>query len=211
MSKGEATKRAVLDEATELASLVGLGGLTIGTLAAATTLSKSGLYAHFASKEALQVEVLEHARERFTDVVMRPTLAARRGEPRLREFFERWLSWQSRGYAGGCIFVDAASEFDDQEGPVRDELVRAERDKLESIVLIVGTAKSEGEFRADVDPEQFAYELEGILLAHHHARRLMRAADADDRARRAFERLLDGCRPTARGLSHDTVGRGSPL
>jgi AcrR family transcriptional regulator len=197
MSKGDDTRTAILDEATELASLVGLGGLTIGTLAAATKLSKSGLYAHFASKEALQVQVLEHARGKFTDVVLRPTLAAPRGEPRLREFFERWLRWQSEAFDGGCIFVDAASEFDDQEGPVRDELVRTERDKLESVTLIVGTAVSEGHFRADVDAAQFAYELEGILLAHHHARRLMRDRGAEARARRAFERLLDDCRAVA--------------
>jgi AcrR family transcriptional regulator len=198
MGKGESTKTAVLEEATELASLVGLGGLTIGTLAAATKLSKSGLYAHFASKESLQVEVLQHARDRFTDVVVRPTLATRRGEPRLREFFDRWLTWQSTAFGGGCVFIDAASEFDDQEGAVRDELVRAERDKLESVVLIVGTAVSEGHFREDVDAEQFAYELEGILFAHHHARRLMRDGMAESRARRAFERLLDSCRPAAR-------------
>ena len=197
MSKGDDTRTAILDEAAELASLVGLGGLTIGTLAAATKLSKSGLYAHFASKEALQVQVLEHARGRFTDVVLRPTLAVPRGEPRLREFFERWLRWQSEAFDGGCLFVDAASEFDDQEGPVRDELVRTERDKLESLTLIVATAVSEGHFRADVDAEQFAYELEGILLAHHHARRLMRDQGAESRARRAFERLLDDCRAVA--------------
>ena len=198
MGKGESTKVAILDEAAELASLVGLGGLTIGTLAAATRLSKSGLYAHFDSKEALQVQVLQHARDRFTDVVMRPTIAAPRGEARVREFFDRWISWQSTAFDGGCIFVDAASEFDDQEGPVRDELVRAERDKLESLTLIVGTAVSEGHFRDDVDPEQFAYELEGIVLAHHHARRLMRDGRAEERARRAFDRLVDDCRPVAR-------------
>jgi len=198
MGKGDTTKQAVLEEAAELASLVGLGGLTIGTLAAATKLSKSGLYAHFASKEALQVEVLQHARERFTDVVLRPALATPRGEPRLRTFFEAWLAWQSRGYSGGCIFVDAASEFDDQEGPVRDELVRAERDRQESVGLIVGTAVAEGHFRDDVDPEQFAYELEGIVLAHHQAGRLLRDPRAGERALRAFDRLLDACRPVAR-------------
>jgi AcrR family transcriptional regulator len=198
MGKGESTRAAVLEEATELASLVGLGGLTIGTLAAATRLSKSGLYAHFASKEALQVQVLQHARDRFTDVVLRPTVAAPRGEPRVREFFERWITWQSTAFGGGCIFVDAASEFDDQEGPVRDELVRAERDKLESLTLIVGTAVRERHFRDDVDPNQFAYELEGIILAHHHARRLMRDGRAEERARRAFDRLVDSCRAAAR-------------
>lgn len=195
MGKGDDTRSAVLDEAVELASLVGLGGLTIGTLAAATTLSKSGLYAHFESKEALQVEVLRHARERFIDLVMRPTLGTARGEPRLRAFFEHWLRWQAEVLPGGCIFVDAASEFDDQEGPVRDELVRAERDKLDSVVLMVGAAVGEEHFRSDVDAAQFAYELEGIMLAHHHARRLLRDAGADHHARRAFERLVDACRP----------------
>jgi AcrR family transcriptional regulator len=197
MGKGEATKLAVLDEAAELASRVGLGGLTIGSLAAATELSKSGLYAHFASKEALQVEVLQRARDRFTDAVMRPALATARGEPRLRAIFERWIAWQSEGLAGGCLFVDAASEFDDQEGPVRDELVRAERDKAESIAIVVGTAVSEGHFRDDVDVGQFAYELEGIILAHHHARRLMRDRRAGERAHLAFDRLVESCRPRA--------------
>ena len=195
MGKGEQTKAAILDEASDLASRLGLGGLTIGTLATASKLSKSGLYAHFASKESLQVEVLQYARDQFTDHVMRPTVKTPRGEPRLRAFFENWLAWQAGRFAGGCIFVDAASEFDDQEGPVRDELVRAERDKLESVALVVGTAIAEGHFRPDVDAAQFAYELEGILLAHHHARRLMRDPMADGHARRAFERLLESCRP----------------
>jgi AcrR family transcriptional regulator len=190
MGKGDETRAAILDQAVELASLVGLGGLTIGSLAAATRLSKSGLYAHFESKESLQVEVLRHAREHFVDVVMRPTLATRRGEARVRAFFEHWLRWQAEVYDGGCVFVDAASEFDDQPGPVRDELVRAERDKLESVVLMVRGAVSEGELSPDLDAAQFAFELEGILLAHHHARRLMRDDSAEDRARQAFERLL---------------------
>lgn len=190
MGKGDTTRTAILDEAVELASLVGVGGLTIGSLAAATKLSKSGLYAHFDSKEALQVQVLHHARERFIDLVMRPTLGTARGEPRLTAFFEHWLTWQVEVLSGGCIFIDAASEFDDQEGPVRDELVRAEQDKLDSIVLMVGGAIGEGHFRQDLDAKQFAYELEGILLAHHHARRLLRDPVADDRARRAFERLV---------------------
>lgn len=199
MGKGDDTRAAILDEAVELASLVGLGGLTIGSLASATKLSKSGLYAHFASKEALQVEVLRHARQRFVDVVMRPTLATRRGEARVRAFFEHWLRWQAELYDGGCVFVDAASEFDDQAGPVRDELVRAERDKFDSVMLMVRGAVSEGEFSPDLDAAQFAFELEGILLAHHHARRLMRDGSAEDRARQAFERLVASARtPLAR-------------
>lgn len=196
MRKGASTKAAIVDEAAEMASRVGLGGLTIGTLASHMNLSKSGLYAHFSSKEQLQLEVLRRTRERFVDLVMRPTLATRRGEPRVRALFERWTAWQREGFGGGCPFVDAASEYDDQEGPVRDELVRAERDKLEAVATIVGTAVREGDFRADVDVWQFAHELQGIVLAHHHAARLLRDPDADARARRAFERLLaDAKRP----------------
>ena len=198
MTKGEQTREAILEEAAELASLVGLGGLTIGTLAAATKLSKSGLYAHFASKESLQVEVLQHARESFTDRVVRVAIKAPRGEPRLRALFKGWLAWQSGAYAGGCLFVNAASEFDDQPGPVRDELVRAERDKNETVTVVVRSAVTEGQFRPDVDPEQLAYEFEGMLLAHHHARRLMNDPRADERAMRAFERLVDSCRVAPR-------------
>ncbi|MCW2764709.1 MAG: transcriptional regulator, TetR family [Nocardioides sp.] len=195
MSKGVETRTAILDEATELASRVGLGGLTIGTLATQTGLSKSGLFGHFASKEALQVDVLLRARERFVDAVLRPTLSVPRGEPRVRALFEHWLSWQRNGLSGGCLFVNAVSEFDDQEGPVRDELLRAERDKAESVLTIVTAAVTERDFAGDLDVEQFGFELEGIMLAHHHNSRMMRAPDAESRARTAFERLVESARP----------------
>ena len=122
MGKGEATRVAVLDEATRLASQVGLGGLTIGSLATQTGLSKSGLFAHFRAKESLQVQVLEHAAAQFRDFVIVPALAAPRGEPRLRELFDRWLDWIGNGLPGGCLFISASYEFDDQPGPVRDVL-----------------------------------------------------------------------------------------
>jgi len=194
MTKGVETRTAILDEATELASRVGLGGLTIGTLATQTGLSKSGLFGHFTSKEGLQVQVLLRARERFVDAVLRPALSVPRGEPRVRALFEHWLHWQRNGLSGGCLFVDAVSEFDDQEGPVRTELLRAERDKAESVMTIVRTAVSEGDFVDDVDVEQFAFELEGIMLAHHHSSRMMRDPDAESRARTAFDRLVRSAR-----------------
>lgn len=194
MSKGVETRVAILDEAAELASRVGLGGLTIGTLATQTGLSKSGLFGHFASKESLQVEVLQRARELFVDSVLRPTLSVPRGEARVRALFDHWLDWQSNGLSGGCLFVDAASEFDDQDGPVRSELLRAEKDRAESVVTIVRAAVSEGDFADDVDPEQFAFEFEGILLSHHHSSRMMRAPDAGSRSRTAFDRLVESVR-----------------
>jgi AcrR family transcriptional regulator len=194
--KGDETRAAILDEAADLASTVGLGSLTIGTLAGRTGLSKSGLYAHFDSKEHLQLDVLGRARDRFVDLVLRPALAVRRGQPRLEALFEHWLAWQNDGYSGGCLFIDAISEFDDQEGPVRDELLRAERDKAESVRTIIRTAISEGDFAEDADPDQIEFELEGILRAHHHSRRMMRDPDAEARARTAFRRLVASARPT---------------
>ena len=196
MTKGTETRAAILDEAAAIASQVGLGGLTIGTLATRTGLSKSGLFAHFSSKEALQVDVLVRARERFVDQVLRPAIATPRGEPRVRALFEHWLAWQQGGLPGGCIFVDAVSEFDDQEGPVRDELLRSERDKAESTMTIVATAVAEGHFADDLDLEQFVFELEGIMLTHHHSSRMLRDPRATARAHTAFDRLVESARPS---------------
>jgi AcrR family transcriptional regulator len=193
MTKGALTRQAIVDEATRVASRVGLGGLTIGSLAADTGLSKSGLFAHFNSKESLQLQVLSHARSRFVDLVVRPALKAPRGEPRVRELFERWLAWSGE-LPGGCVFVAAASELDDQPGPVRDELAAGQRDWLETVATVFRGGVSEGHFRADADPEQFAHDLYGVMLAYHHASRLLRDPMAEQRARNGFDRLLDDAR-----------------
>ncbi|MPZ62464.1 MAG: TetR family transcriptional regulator [Propionibacteriales bacterium] len=194
MRKGELTRQAILDQATEVASRVGLGGLTIGQLAAHTEMSKSGLFAHFQSKESLQLQVLEWAHDRYVDLVVRPALSTPRGERRLRVLFDRWLVWATEILPGGCIFTSASFELDDQPGPVRDALVRYERDLLELIATVAGTAVGEGEYRADVDTEQFAYEMHGIVLAYHHASRLLADPAAAERARRAFESLVAAAR-----------------
>ncbi len=164
MSKGELTRSAILEEAIRLASRVGLGGLTIGSLAAQAQLSKSGLFAHFGSKEALQLEVLDHAAERFKIEVIHPALRGPRGEPRIRELFGRWLEWDSS--PGGCIFVASASELDDQPGPVRDRLVRDQRGWLDTVETVFAAGIGEGQFRPDADPRQFAVDLEGVMLAY---------------------------------------------
>lgn len=194
MGKGESTRLAVLDEAVALASRVGLGGLTIGSLAAATRLSKSGLFAHFRSKEALQLQVLARATERFTDVVVRPALAAPRGEPRMRELFERWLAWDREALPGGCIFITAATELDDQPGPVRDKLTADQRDWMDLIRQIFRTGMAEGHFRPDADPDQFAQDVHGVLLGCHWASRLHGDPRAETHARRAFEALIRAVR-----------------
>ena len=195
MSKGQETKTAILDEALQIASQVGFTGLTIGQLAEQTEMSKSGLFAHFRSKEQLQLQTLEHARRRFIDTVVRPTLAAPRGEKRVRELFERWLDWETDVLEGGCIFVTASIEYDDRPGPMRDALVRDQRDWLEIDRHGCRTAVAEGDFGADVDAEQFAFELQGLTLGYHHLARLLDDARAIDRTRAAFEQLLVASRP----------------
>lgn len=193
--KGELTRQAILAHATGLASQVGLDGLTIGRLAEELSLSKSGLFAHFRSKQALQVQVLEFAAEQFTDAVIRPALGKPRGEPRVRALFERWLEWGRTRLPGGCLFVAAATELDDQPGAAREQLVRGQRDWLELVANCCRTAVAEGHFRKDLDAEQFAHDLYGIMLAWHHAARLMRDPAAERRARSAFDALLRAVHP----------------
>lgn len=192
MSKGEATRAAILSRALDLSSVVGLNGLSIGALAQDMSLSKSGLFAHFGSKEALQLAVLDEAEQRFADTVIKPAWREPGGLPRLRAVFERWLVWDTQAFArGGCLFMAAAKELDDQPGPVRDRLVAAQRKWFESLVMLARSTAKRGDFRAESDPEQFAYELYGIVLGYHHAARLMRDPRAAERARAAFDHLLD--------------------
>jgi AcrR family transcriptional regulator len=188
VGKGDETRLAVLDRAVGLARRVGLSGLTIGSLADQTQLSKSGLFAHFRSKEALQLSVLEHARTEFETAVVRPALRAPRGEARVRELFDLWLSWDSM--PGGCPFIAAATEFDDQPGAVRDRLVRDQRDLFDMIATVFRTGITEGEFRPDADPEQFAQDFYGVILSCHHTTRLLGDKQAESRSRRALEALL---------------------
>ena len=191
MSKGEQTRAAIVTRSLDLASVVGLNGLSIGALADHTGMSKSGLFAHFGSKEALQLAVLEAAEARFVDMVVKPASQAPRGIARIREMFERGFAWE-RTWAGkgGCVFNASAPEFDDQPGPVRDRLVRAQRDWRETLVRVARGAVQTGEFRADLDCEQFAYEMKAINLGYIHSSRLMRDPKAEEHARAAFERLI---------------------
>lgn len=191
MGKGEQTREAILLHALKLATKVGFEGLTIGRLADDLKLSKSGLFAHFGSKESLQVKVLELASRRFVDEVVKPALTAPRGVRRVRALFERWLAWEtSPSLPGGCPFNAAATELDDRPGPAHDYVVRAQRDWLETVANTARTAIHEGDFDADLDCEQFAYELQSIMLGYAHAARLMKDPKARARTERAFEALL---------------------
>jgi len=195
VSKGDDTRAEILDEGVRLASRVGLSGLSIGDLADALSMSKSGLFAHFQSKEALQIQVLDRAAGLFVQEVVRPALEAPRGEPRLSSLFERWLAWaRSVALPGGCLFVSAAAELDDQPGPVRDRLVALQRDWLALVARLARSASEERHFRQDLDPEQLAHDLYAVMLGYHHAARLLRDPRAEQRARSGFELLRAAAR-----------------
>ena len=174
---------------------IGLEGLTIGRLAEELDLSKSGLFAHFQSKENLQLQLIDRAAERFVEVVVRPALAEPAGERRLRVLFERWLEWPKRvRQPGGCIWVAAASELDDRPGAARERLVALWRDWLATIARVVHSGQKVGAFRADVDADQVAFEMNGIALAWHLESRLLGDRRALERARAAFDRLVADAR-----------------
>jgi AcrR family transcriptional regulator len=198
LRKGDLTRQAILEHAVRLASKIGLEALSIGRLAEELDLSKSGLFAHFKSKEALQLQVLEHAASRFIDSVVKPAIQSPRGEPRVRALLERWLAWARHSpLPGGCVFVAAATEFDDRPGPIRDEVARSQHSWMEALSRCASIAVEEGHFKSDTDTRLFAYELHGILLSYHHAARLLGDPSAEKYARASFESLLDRQRPSA--------------
>jgi AcrR family transcriptional regulator len=191
MSKGTSTRSRIVETALRAASVDGIEGITLGKIAADVGMSKSGLFAHFDSKEALQVDVLNAAAEKFTEVVVVPAFGEPRGEPRLRALFARWLDWeQHESLPGGCVFMHAAAELDDRPGPVRDALVSQQQKWLEALAKAVRIAIDAEHFRPDVDPDLFAFQLFGIVLGYYHAGRLLRDSRAKDRALRAFDALV---------------------
>jgi AcrR family transcriptional regulator len=191
-SKGDETRQAILNKAFEVATVHGLLGLSIGRLAEETGLSKSGLFAHFGSKEALDVAVVEEASRQFVQAVMVPALGKPRGEPRIRALFENWLAWGQR--PGGCFFVGASTELDERPGPARDALVQASKDWIDEIATAARIAQSEGHFHDKLDPHQFAFEAYSIMLGSHLFLKFLRDPKAIERTRRAFDDLLCGVR-----------------
>lgn len=195
MSKGAETRQTILDRGFDLASRAGLRGVTIGALADTLGLSKSGLFAHFKSKDALDTALIEHSGAQFVERVIRPALQAARGEPRLRALFKGVIDWPTRsGLPGGCPMIAAAAELDDVEGPPRDALVAQQQDWLDTMANLARVAAREGHFSGKLAPEQFAVEFYGIQLMHHLAARLLRDPQADERAAAAFEALLQRAR-----------------
>jgi AcrR family transcriptional regulator len=196
--KGEQTRKEIVARALEVASKVGLEGVTLGALANDLGRSKSGVFAHFKSKEALQLEALQEIVDRFLTTVFRPALAHPRGEPRLRALFENDLAWiKGSFFRGGCLLISLSYEYDDRPGPIRDLLVRSQRDWLASLARAAHIAIEEGHFRDDLDCEQFAYQMQSLCIGYQYNSRLLGDAKAEKQLRASFEQLVLSSRPAS--------------
>ena len=191
MSKGSQTRSAILDAALSIASRDGLEGLSIGMLADALGMSKSGVFAHFGSREELQIALIDEYARRFLEAVFHPAIRLPRGLPRLKAMFDNWLfRVQTVDIPNGCVFISGAVEFDDREGPVRDRMVEVNRGWQGEMHKAAGQAIESGHLAGTCDPQQLVFELYGVMLALHHDARLLRDTRAVERARRAFDRTV---------------------
>ena len=190
------TRERILQQGLALMSQSGLGGVTLGVLAEQVGMSKSGLFAHFRSKEDVQIELLSHMAEFAAAHVIEPAMKAADGLPRLRALVRNWFGWAQRaGLPGGCPVAAGLFEFDDVEGRVRNKILEMEGQWRRLLTELVARAVELGHLRCDFDVEQFVWELSGIYLGHHAAHRFLRAADADLRAQVAFQALVDRAMP----------------
>ena len=198
LRKGEQTRAAILDAALELASRDGLEGLTIGVLADRIGMSKSGVFAHFGSREDLQIDVLKLYNHQFEQDVFYPSIREPRGLPRLQSLFRRWVDRVSLEIASGCIYISGAVEYDDRPGPIRDQLLDMVDTWQRALQRAAQQAIDEGHLRPDTDAKQLVFEMYGLVLALHHDARFIRSPGSIARAHEGFQRLIAGAR-TSRG------------
>ena len=190
LMKGQQTRAAILDAALGLASQMGLEGLSIGALAEVTRMSKSGVFAHFGSREELQISVVREYHAKFKEEVFMPAMRQPRGLPRLKALFDLWVRRVSVEIDSGCLYISGAVEFDDRPGPVRDALVAMVQSWQDALERAIAMAVDEGHLRADTEAEQMLFEVHGLILALHHDARFLCKPGAVDRARAAFARVL---------------------
>jgi AcrR family transcriptional regulator len=190
LQKGLQTRATILDAALALASQMGLEGLSIGALAEVTQMSKSGVFAHFGSREELQISVIREYHAKFEEEVFFPAIHEPRGLPRLQALFDRWVRRVTVELDSGCIYISGAVEFDDRPGPVRDALVTMVQAWQAALGLAIRIAIDEGHLRADTDPQQILFEIHGLILALHHDARLLRSEGAVERACAGFARIV---------------------
>lgn len=209
MARGAETRNRIIEQALKDASLFGLNGITLGELASRLGISKSGLFAHFGSKEELQLRVIEAAEQKFKAEVIAPALKAPRGAPRVRSLFEHWIEWNdARGLPGGCIFTHAAAELDDSPGAARDALVKVHRSWLAFMEEAVRNAIREGHFRPDLDASLFVFQLTGIVAGYYRASRLLHDPNAGKHAMAAYGAVVEGVGGSGgRGVGRSKVGK----
>ena len=188
--KGQQTKAAIVDAALGLATQVGLEGLSIGALAELMHMSKSGVFAHFGSREELQISVIREYHTRFEEEVFSPVLRQPRGLPRLHAMFQNWMRRTSIEIDSGCIYISGAVEFDDRPGPVRDALADSVRIWLAAMFRAVVQAREAGHLFAQADAHQVAFEIHGLILALHYEARFLKTPGSIERAETAFASIL---------------------
>ncbi len=193
--KGERTRQSILERAVDVASLEGLEGLTIGRLAEELKMSKSGLFAHFGSKEELQIATVQIAAERYIREIFTPALKVPRGYPRLLAICDSWLSYVRRGvFPGGCFFAAASFEFDSRPGPVRDLVRRLMDDWIGALERAIRMARDEGHIDPNVDPSQLSFELNALFFGANFSYFLRSDEQAIERAERAVRSRLEALR-----------------
>jgi AcrR family transcriptional regulator len=192
--KGKSTRAAIVDAALAIARREGLEGLTIGLLAEALGMSKSGVFAHFGSREDLQLAVLREYAVRFVDEVLRPAIELERGLPRLQAILENWLRLLARELEQGCLMISGASEYDDRPGALRDAMVSIVTGWKQELLRAIEAARSAGHLRRGIESRQLVFEIYGLMLALHHDARLLRTSDSVKRARAGLARLIDSVR-----------------
>ena len=183
LRKGELTRAAIVDAALAIARRNGLEGLTIGELAAQMRMSKSGVFAHFGSREELQRAVLAEYASRFVGAVLAPAVRRPRGLARLQAILDNWLKLMRREIEQGCLMISGSIEYDDRPGAMRDAVVGIIRGWSAELQRAIEDAKATGELRTDTDAAQLAFEIYGLMLGFHQNARLLRAADSTRRAR----------------------------
>ncbi len=188
--KGQQTKAVIVEAALGLATQLGLEGLSIGALAEVTHMSKSGVFAHFGSREELQISVIGEYFTRFEQEVFESALREPRGLPRLSAMFTNWMRLVAQGSQAGCIFISGAVEFDDRPGPVRDALANSVRTWLSAVYRAVVQAKEAGHLLPDADEQQIAFEIHGLILALHYEARFLNHPGAIARAHTGFANIL---------------------
>jgi len=210
--RGDRTRRAILAKAVDIASVEGLEGLSIGRLASELGVSKSGLFAHFGSKQELQLEAIETASEIFEEEVWLPVAEVEPGLARLAALMDSWLAYFGRGvFSGGCFFSSAHHEYDSRPGPIHDEIAKQKQRWTDAIVAHVRSAQKRGQIRADVDPEQLAFELDAAGVLANSLWQLNRDQRDIDRASTAMHnRLATAATATGRrALARSTTYAGA--